>query len=527
MGLWQLLVCAAAAAAASQEWAVVTGASSGIGAALAQRAADAGYGVVLHGRDKAALRRVGEGLGPDATYRVVVADLANPNGAKKLHGACRGLDVALLLANAGAARTGAFLDDDLDRVESLVALNVASTVDLCHRFGRDLRARGAGRVVITASLVGVPAHGCAGSARRPGRDDLREGNDDTCLVGSAAYAATKAFLRSFGNALHDELAAAGVRVTVLLPGAVDTKFAGRAGMDDALVFKVPGARALGVVSKPDDVARAAFSRTGREVVPGLANRAYALATEALPNAAGRAVARLSFGPSPKFGRAGFVAPPPRPRGGPGAQPPPPPAIVAAAAPDAAWLALARPAAFGAAAVLGGLSLANVLQNGRLAPERRSSWTTKAEFVSTWKALAPPPETVDGEWDGELEFLGAAAPVNGFITNRLFTVGGGRWLGKAFGPDGDGANRFAGGVAGRPFRYGVEASRLDGKPALVLNYAAAGDRLWGTTLRMRDGLRELEPGVLLGLGSMAGTGGAKNCAPFVLRLADPESRVTDD
>ena len=503
MGLRQLLACAAAAAAASQEWAVVTGASSGIGAALAQRAAAAGYGVVLHGRDKAALRRVGEGLGPDATWRVVVADLANPNGAKKLHGACRGLDVALLLANAGAARTGAFLDDDLDRVESLVALNVASTVDLCHRFGRDLRARGAGRVVITASLVGVPAHGCAGSA---------------------AYAATKAFLRSFGNALHDELATAGVRVTVLLPGAVDTKFAGRAGMDDALVFKVPGARALGVVSKPDDVARAAFARNGREVVPGLANRAYALATEALPNAAGRAVARLSFGPSPKFGRAGFVAPPPPPRGGPGAQPPPA-AIVAAAAPDAAWLPLARPAAFGAAAVLGGLSLANVLQNGRLAPERRSSWTTKAEFVSTWKALAPP-ETVDGEWDGELAFLGAAAPVNGFITNRLFTVGGGRWLGKAFGPDGDGANRFAGGVAGRPFRYGVELSRLDGKPALVLNYAAAGDRLWGTTLRMRDELRELEPGVLLGLGSMAGTGGAKNCAPFVLRLADPESRVTD-
>ncbi|EGB03206.1 hypothetical protein AURANDRAFT_14101, partial [Aureococcus anophagefferens] len=231
--------------------AVVTGASSGIGAALAQRAAAAGYGVVLHGRDRAALRRVGEGLGPDATWRVVVVDLATPSGAKKLHGACRGLDVALLLANAGAARTGAFLDDDLERVESLVALNVASTVDLCHRFGRDLRARGAGRVVITASLVGVPAHGCAGSA---------------------AYAATKAFLRSFGNALHDELAAAGVRVTVLLPGAVDTQFAGRAGMDDALVFKVPGARALGVVSAPDDVARAAFSRTGREVVPGLANR---------------------------------------------------------------------------------------------------------------------------------------------------------------------------------------------------------------------------------------------------------------
>ncbi|KAH8056098.1 3-oxo-behenoyl-CoA reductase [Aureococcus anophagefferens] len=298
MGLRQLLVCAAAAVAASQEWAVVTGASSGIGAALAQRAAAAGYGVVLHGRDRAALRRVGEGLGPDATWRVVVVDLATPSGAKKLHGACRGLDVALL-ANAGAALTGAARRRP-QRVESLVALNVAS------RAARAWTTR---------------------------------------------------------------------------------------------VFKVPAPRRRLRARRR----RAAFSRTGREVVPGLANRAYALATEALPNAGPRG--RLSFGPSPKFGRwlrrAAAAA-----AGGPGAKPPPP-AVVAAAAPDAAWLPLARPAAVGAAAVLGGLSLANVLQNGRLAPERRSSWTTKAEFVSTWKALAPP-ETVDGEWDGELEFLGTAA-----------------------------------------------------------------------------------------------------------------------
>ncbi|KAH8068164.1 3-oxo-behenoyl-CoA reductase [Aureococcus anophagefferens] len=392
MGLRQLLVCAAAAVAASQEWAVVTGASSGIGAALAQRAAAAGYGVVLHGRDRAALRRVGEGLGPDATWRVVVVDLATPSGAKKLHGACRGLDVALLLANAGAA------------------------------------------------------------------DGLR----------------------------------------------------GPRGHGRRAVFKVP-ARA-GVVSAPDDVARAAFSRTGREVVPGLANRAYALATEALPNAA--RASRLSR-PSPKFGALASS----RRRRGRGRT-----RREAAAA--------GRRRRRGA-----GRGVAALAARGRRRRQRSSAGSPRERAAERApragaavelddegrvrvdvESLAPP-ETVDGEWDGELEFLGGP-PLNGFITNRLFTVGGGRWLGKAFGPDGDGANRFAGGVAGRPFRYAVEASRLDGKPALVLNYAAAGDRLWGTTLRMRDELRELEPGVLLGLGSMAGTGGMRNNAPFVLRLADP-------
>ena len=84
--------------------------------------------------------------------------------------------------------------------------------------------------------------------------------------------------------------------------------------------------------------------------------------------------------------------------------------------------------------------------------------------------------------------------------------------------GDGENRFEA-RDGRGFRWTTGApSRFDGKPALVLDYAAAPtpDRTWGTVLRMRDELRELEPGVLLGLGSMGATGGMVNNAPFVLR-----------
>ena len=483
---WSLLAPVAwggDAGGAGGEWALVTGASSGIGEALAQRAALEGYGVVLHGRQVASLERVAASLGPGARYRIVVADLAKAGGAERLHAQCRGLDVSLVVANAGGARVGAFVDDSLALVDAMVATNVRSTVALCHLFGADLAARGSGAILVTGSLVGVPAHGCAGTA---------------------AYAATKAFLRSFGNALHDELRPRGVAVTVVLPGAVDSAFAARASMDDALVFKVPGARVLGVVSAPEAVARAAFAakrRRRREVVPGLANKAYAIVAEALPNAVGRAVAKWSFGPAPTLGRrAAFAAAP-----------------VVGRRPQSA-ISAARPVVAAAAIAAVGVSAANVVQ-AYLPADPSADWReTKAAFVATWRGLeAPSPESLAGDWDGELQFLGAAAPLNGFITNRLFTLGG-RWLGKSFGGSGDGENRFEA-RDGRGFRWTTGApSRFDGKPALVLDYAAAPtpDRTWGTVLRMRDELRELEPGVLLGLGSMGATGGMFNNAPFVLR-----------
>jgi len=98
---------AAAGDGPARPWAVVTGASSGIGAALARRASREGYSVVLHGRDRAALERVAASL--DGASRVVVADLASPRGAERLYGRCKRLDVRLLLNNAGAARVKPFV----------------------------------------------------------------------------------------------------------------------------------------------------------------------------------------------------------------------------------------------------------------------------------------------------------------------------------------------------------------------------------------------------------------------------------
>ena len=172
-------------------------------------------------------------------------------------------------------------------------------------------------------------------------------------------------------------------------------------------------------------------------------------------------------------------------------------------------------------------MANALQDGSKPPLATAPpYESKADFYAAWRAsIAPEASTLPGSvWDGELLFLGALAPAGSIVTHRLFPVKGAEreWLGKRFDQRGDvGTNRFRRGddeALGRDFSWSISRSRRDGEEALVLNYAAAPtpDRLFGTVLRMRDELRELEPGVLLGIGSMAATGGMRNGAPFILR-----------
>ena len=107
-----------------------------------------------------------------------------------------------------------------------------------------------------------------------------------------------------------------------------------------------------------------------------------------------------------------------------------------------------------------------------------------------------------------------------------SLGPNEWRGKAFRDDGTGTNRFDGETA-RDFKWSIADSNYDGRPALVLDYAAAGEPLWGRVLGMRDELREVEPGLWLGLGSMTATGGHRNCAPFLLRSTPDGSKRPDD
>ncbi|CAE7372078.1 ark1 [Symbiodinium natans] len=194
-----------------------------------------------------------------------------------------------------------------------------------------------------------------------------------------------------------------------------------------------------------------------------------------------------------------------------------------------WFSCAFAAMFGvlpaAAATLALLVATNVAQNGnssRAPPAVRTlddvfQLGRKADFVAAWRAGSVPANYQGKDFDGYLLSLGILAPMTAFITNNLFGPFA-IWRGKSFAKSGAaGRNRFGGGSKKRGFAARVAASQLDHQPALVLDYSDPehGDVLWGQILFMRDELREVAPGVLLGLGSMGATGGMPNCAPFVL------------
>ena len=180
-----------------------------------------------------------------------------------------------------------------------------------------------------------------------------------------------------------------------------------------------------------------------------------------------------------------------------------------------------------AALILALIAINIWQNGesdRPAPRLTSladarALRTKADFVAAWRAAAPPrPDGYAGEvFDAELAPLGVFAPISAFISNSLFGgVGQGPWLGKRFDAGAEsGINRFRKAGDLRTFHASVEPSRFDGKPALVLDYSRGDSWLWGRAFGMRDELREVAPGLWLGLGSFSASGGMRNCAPFIM------------
>jgi uncharacterized protein len=198
--------------AATRPLAIVTGASSGIGYELAKLCAENGFDLLVAADEPeiATAAQAFRGLG--ATVEAVEADLATIEGVERLCAAAKGQPVDLLLANAGRGLGNGFLDQDFHDVRRVVDTNVTGTVYLIQKVGRDMRARGSGRILITGSIAGF----------LPG-------------TYQAVYNATKAFLDSFSFALRHELKDTGVTVTCLMPGATETEFFERADMMDTKV----------------------------------------------------------------------------------------------------------------------------------------------------------------------------------------------------------------------------------------------------------------------------------------------------
>ncbi len=236
-------------------FAIVTGASTGIGFELAKLCADHGYDLLV-AADEPAINDAAETFrGRGVSAEALQLDLSTEEGVKRLYEAAKGRPVDVLLANAGRGLGRAFLDQDWGDIRHVIDTNVTGTVDLLHRVGRDMRARNSGRILITGSIAGF----------MPG-------------TYQAVYNATKAFLDSFSFALRHELRDTNVTVTCLMPGATETDFFERADMMDTKVGTQKKDDAAGVAKQGFD----AMMRGDGDVVTGWQNKLQAAIAHIAP-----------------------------------------------------------------------------------------------------------------------------------------------------------------------------------------------------------------------------------------------------
>lgn len=239
-----------------QPWAVITGASSGIGAAIAAQLAAQNWNVVLIGRDTQALDELAARLREHKIEtQTLSADLCTPEGVERVKAlaARKTLKIGALVNNAGFGMHGPFAESDSAEVNRMVDLQLKAMLELTRAFLPGMLERKSGYILNVASVYAVSP-----------------------VPNQAVYAASKAFMLSFSRTLALELHDTGVSVSVLCPGITLTNFRARAGMKDK---------------------RSAFSMTADEVavigvrgmlrrrlmiVPGWGNWLYATLASCLP-----------------------------------------------------------------------------------------------------------------------------------------------------------------------------------------------------------------------------------------------------
>jgi short-subunit dehydrogenase len=238
---------------------LVTGASSGIGAEIARELARRGLGVTLVARREDRLLELAAELGSSVRAEAIACDVADAASRGRLIARVRelGLDVEVLVNNAGFSTAGRFWQNDPDREVGLVRTNVEAVVALSRAFLPAMVERGRGGLLNVASTA----------AFQP-------------LPMQANYSASKAFVLTFTEALHGELAGTGVTATALCPGPVKTEFVEVAGLGKTEA-DLPGF----IWDDPQDVAKAGvrgLEKGKRVVIPGALNRAGAIAGQHSP-----------------------------------------------------------------------------------------------------------------------------------------------------------------------------------------------------------------------------------------------------
>lgn len=247
----------------SQPLVLVTGASSGIGLHLAREFAEHGHALALVAPDATELDNCAAAIRAEFGVEAlsIPVDLEQADAVTDIRTVLQsaGREVGVLVNNAGHGFRGAFAEQPLDVALSMVRLNIEAVLRVAHAFIPPMVARGQGRVLNTASIAGFqPA------------------------PTMAVYHATKAFVLSWSEAIAEELGEQGVTVTALCPGATDTDFFPKAGIEDSRAFQ------SGNVMAPQEVAKAGYAACmagERVIVPGAMNKAMVFSRRLLPESA--------------------------------------------------------------------------------------------------------------------------------------------------------------------------------------------------------------------------------------------------
>ena len=239
---------------------LITGASTGIGYELSKVFSKNGYDLVLVSRNSQKLEVVAKEMEKqhDIKAKAIPKDLSKSSAAQELYNdiVADGIDIDVLVNNAGFGINGKFTDFSADKHMELIQLNIISLTMLCKLFGTDMVKRHSGSILNVASTAAFQAGPLM-----------------------STYYASKAYVLLLSEGLNNEFAKDGVNVSVLCPGPTDTEFATRADMGNAKIINVPW------IMSAAKVAEICFSGLMREkkiIIPGLMNKLIAFSTRFTP-----------------------------------------------------------------------------------------------------------------------------------------------------------------------------------------------------------------------------------------------------
>lgn len=242
-----------------QKYALITGATSGIGYELAKLFAKDKYNLVIVARDAAELNRVSTELQSEGIHVYTIAkDLFIRESAQEIYDEVKykNIHIDVLVNDAGQGHYGKFEDTELDKEVAIIQLNIISCITLTKLFLKDMLIKNEGKILNVGSI--------AGEAPGPYQ---------------SVYHGTKAFVNSWSAAIRNELKDTNITVTVLLPGATDTDFFNKADMQDSKILDTK-------LSKPEDVAKDGYRALmlgDDKITSGLKNKVQVAMANVLPD----------------------------------------------------------------------------------------------------------------------------------------------------------------------------------------------------------------------------------------------------